>query len=1767
MEVRVQKKKKRFPWDGKKLHTVWKAVAAILVICVLAGGILLIAGRRQQAEAALDPTRYSKEHPFVVLEIVPYEGQGQWGYLVEGQEPVTVEAINGYYTEEQELKDYWSLDWGNNNATFFIEFPFSGLVRDKENRRYANNNIFVKNILCQSGKKAEDWAGKVQVRSESACDITVQDVERADLIIVQSNESAYKYNQSGGDNRNPLYAYWKYNKPSVILKDEKGKVIEPNKGGQAVYEGSISEDNGNSWKSMDMQWDAALAVLDHAYTNNKATIVASEKSAGNADKNIDKLILLLTKLSGKAYIDDGIKEMITTAVNGEGVRTGSFNGETSWNEKLFYDAVLLDRTTFTNSFEKLKYFIYNPSEQYAPPDNVKTFLERFRTMGSLSNEDFYEFMDSELWDALLKYARLLRDKEGSAGKITEEDYQAFENYRVKYEKHQICKLEDKYEAGYDLLHNGGYIGKTKWDNVIRYMEGWISYPFVPVLLGESSKHQIDVEEILLGGAVTPDGPPQEAADGRIKVLEIEPSNNYWLVIPENLSKLATAIGEDEDEISVTYVTPNTLNGMAVDLTAEYDLILIGEDTSLFRAGGPYSSGIPYRHNGYLDDAVIPQTLLNGLLAGDYTTKAKFDAGIAMKKEGASLNTGSYPLTVSSSRYWNPGLREQWPKTPDYYFLKNVELALELQVLGADESVSKARFSGNDISSYMQRQLAEFVKSGQPVIVADRLLVDARKQIGDFIFIDMDSRPYEEELDLDARLYFALYGMEDERDYYTKAPEETYYNRLISMRTGLEEAAGKTISLMKDYKPSIVVKDTGLIKDENGNAVSSIAEKGWSPETKPDLTALARTNTLTFDYEITLPIGDQAENMVMTIIVDRNGDGIFDEAGDGGNGSGKPGKENNSTDYIKNDQVFTVKFGDLPPGDYTFESGLLKGRYTSPVPVESIEEICQFRVQISTLDKNNPLTGVWTGYLHPDTKKKDVKILQITPYSDTAGGKNLSQNPQFVRLFNEAEQKGGEYHIDFENAGFETISEGDFAAECEGKEITAEKLKAYDLIIVGTDFSQELKGDITDTDTLEAAKVLKEYSDTLKKPIIFTNDAFSYVNSENYFAPEEVDYYYRNMTIEEGQREKPTETDPNYKKVRISKEQYEAYLEKNEKEWNDNQHNIGNGTVYLDPEGLHEVAEKAGSYKALVRPTAADDGREISELYIGWQTWGGWFNGGGKEVKTVNPNSPPVKVNAAQFYNEFRNMIDRTFSWIYYFYARNGYVTEGELRSLYEDAGGNPLRTTIKKNTFNVKDLHAALGSYEAISKDIVDETAPIVIAGDTYYKFKSNGADYLSIRLEEDVTNFYGYVWQKKVAGDSDNPVETKYTLNNVAGKGDALYPHKNNWNYFFTQSLRYAVGMDRFAVTTDIKPDDKRDKGSSRRWTKIEQLQGFTNGALLEYAFIPKAGSSYEALVNTTSPYNTQISQNLAIGVKPRTQYIEPLNEGQIGLYPYKIENEVSEAKIGIAENHAPYYQLDLEREPGKGKVDDVTVWYTFAGSGIDDESKYFDTTVRDAGNNYYLYSKGKIYYTGFSLYDDTDESGSDDELVPDMEMKLFINTVYAALNSEAAETSFYDTVVLEGGTVSGIELAGNTGAPNRYTCYYDAYDDKLELLFRVQKMNAADNETVPLAIGKKGEMNEDGLPSVAVFDESAYTIGELPEENTVSSFPVVKVAGEPGQKGSLGSGASDHWYRLEMAFNGDMDGMTIIIGPETPEAGKLRKDSIYAEIRLVKRELFDLD
>ena len=101
----------------------------------------------------------------------------------------------------------------------------------------------------------------------------------------------------------------------------------------------------------------------------------------------------------------------------------------------------------------------------------------------------------------------------------------------------------------------------------------------------------------------------------------------------------------------------------------------------------------------------------------------------------------------------------------------------------------------------------------------------------------------------------------------------------------------------------------------------------------------------------------------------------------------------------------------------------------------------------------------------------------------------------------------------------------------------------------------------------------------------------------------------------------------------------------------------------------------------------------------------------------------------------------------------------------------------------------------------------------------------------------------------------------------------------------------------------------------------------------------------------------------------IEKLNQGAITEYPYRLGD-----KITIAETNAQYYPLDLEAK------DDIVVWYTLGNAGSGDD--IYDYSPRNARNNYYVYNKGNITFTGMGkLSVDKEE-----------EIKLFINTMVAA-------------------------------------------------------------------------------------------------------------------------------------------------------------------------------
>ncbi len=134
-------------------------------------------------------------------------------------------------------------------------------------------------------------------------------------------------------------------------------------------------------------------------------------------------------------------------------------------------------------------------------------------------------------------------------------------------------------------------------------------------------------------------------------------------------------------------------------------------------------------------------------------------------------------------------------------------------------------------------------------------------------------------------------------------------------------------------------------------------------------------------------------------------------------------------------------------------------------------------------------------------------------------------------------------------------------------------------------------------------------------------------------------------------------------------------------------------------------------------------------------------------------------------------------------------------------------------------------------------------------------------------------------------------------------------------------------------------------------------------------------------------------------TTVVSKVNEGQVTTYPYYISDD-----LPVARTHGQWYALSPE-DP------DVTVWYTLSydgddsskknpnGTGGDGTSLTYGVSPKDGMNNYYIYSKGNIFYSGVGH--STIGTVIDDP--QDMEVKLFINTMIAAFNAS------YDPPIVE--------------------------------------------------------------------------------------------------------------------------------------------------------------
>jgi len=210
-------------------------------------------------------------------------------------------------------------------------------------------------------------------------------------------------------------------------------------------------------------------------------------------------------------------------------------------------------------------------------------------------------------------------------------------------------------------------------------------------------------------------------------------------------------------------------------------------------------------------------------------------------------------------------------------------------------------------------------------------------------------------------------------------------------------------------------------------------------------------------------------------------------------------------------------------------------------------------------------------------------------------------------------------------------------------------------------------------------------------------------------------------------------------------------------------------------------------------------------------------------------------------------------------------------------------------------------------------------------------------------------------------------------------------WGYNINRVFREVLGMDRFGVTRmyplDINGNLMSGGISIREAIQRKNDAPYKTGGTQD---ISTDNVLNENVLNTmtdgTRKYYVQGFSDLMLYRFENERYSDPLltksaskvNTGQLTEYPYRVGDEIT-----LAPTHEQYYQLDMEAE-------DIVVWYTLKGTSENYETSAADYagTNHDVRNNYYLYSRGNIIYTGM---------GHDSFLTKD-ELKLFVNTFVAS-------------------------------------------------------------------------------------------------------------------------------------------------------------------------------
>lgn len=509
-------------------------------------------------------------------------------------------------------------------------------------------------------------------------------------------------------------------------------------------------------------------------------------------------------------------------------------------------------------------------------------------------------------------------------------------------------------------------------------------------------------------------------------------------------------------------------------------------------------------------------------------------------------------------------------------------------------------------------------------------------------------------------------------------------------------------------------------------------------------------------------------------------------------------------------------------------------------------------------------------------------------------------------------------------------------------------------------------------------------------------------------------------------------------------------------------------------------------------------------------------------------------------------------------------------------------------------------AYGEFSGDKDDPTTPL----GSIVKFINSGK---SVLMSHDNMSFFNYEYGKRGIVNRQNPNETVK---------DTQYHHA----YSLNQNIRGLVGMDRYGIMlhkankegepliSSILKTGASLKNGSPNWSMVEasgkdmayapksarqetvpEVQGYTYTVInardkdsIEEV-ISKEYSEEETGVTDGWPntylnikydtvyYNDGISgkgqyDNGEIpsyyDAEVTNLYVTQVNQGQITEYPYKLKDTFQ-----VATTHGQYYQLDFNADDDNDGQSDMVVWYCLGPRKIDSEQTHendseqtqetiYSMSPNDVSNNYYIYTKGNITYTGMG------HAGIESANMEE-EAKLFINTMIAAYK---AGTKPPTITIQEGANYAASELK----------VLYRYFDDD----FALDTANdSGEHEKIYFTVRDnnfvKGTRNltlrafyeaEDGDKSILVKNEN-ITVKELERNGNVFNADT----GEAVDPDKLQSGGI-YYIKIPKSVLGECDDSGMQIYLETQSIinttyKEVKTDKIYAKLDVMKVYLFDLN